>query len=263
MGNSVKQWDELGSRDQPSWYLDPLVAAQKKQLNARLIRRWLPERISGPLLKTDLFEEAHGTDQILFDLFSEPPQTIGTDISHATAHQAARLCPRGDFAFIAADVRRLPLRDGSCGAIISTSTLDHFDTAGEYRASVSELSRVLRPGGVLVITMDNPGNPLYGVLRWMSHKGWAPFLLGYTPSLNHLCESLTDAGLSVTGTGRMIYNPRGLSTVLFLGLRKVLGKHADGPIRLLLSLFAATGKLPARRWTACFNAARAVKPSNQ
>ena len=67
-------------------------------------------------------------------------------------------------------------------------------------------------------------------------------------------------GMEVMARDWLIHNPRGLSTVLFLGLRRLLGSHADLPIRGLLSLFAAIGKLPSRRFTGCFLAVCARKP---
>jgi hypothetical protein len=51
-----------------------------------------------------------------------------------------------------------------------------------------------------------------------------------------------------------------VSTLLFRALRLLLGRRADVPIRALLAAFAAIGRLPTRRFTACFVAARACKP---
>ena len=56
-----------------------------------------------------------------------------------------------------------------------------------------------------------------------------------------------------------IPNPRGISTVLFLALRKVLGRFASLPIRALLGVFGLLGKLPSRSVTGCFLAVGAVK----
>ncbi|HUT77464.1 MAG TPA: class I SAM-dependent methyltransferase [Polyangia bacterium] len=44
------------------------------------------------------------------------------------------------------DARRLPLEDGSCDRVICCSVWPHFEDPGEVAA---ELSRVLRPGGLL------------------------------------------------------------------------------------------------------------------
>ena len=44
-----------------------------------------------------------------------------------------------------------------------TSTLDHFRSHSEIVTSLRELLRVLRPGGQLLLTLDNPANPLVGL----------------------------------------------------------------------------------------------------
>src|SRR5262249_42779117 len=121
--------------------------------------------------------------------------------------------------------------------------------------ALAELARVLRPGGRLVVTMDNPHNLLYQPLRWASRFGWAPYPLGYTTSLGALAKGLEAAGLEVQEVTTLIHNPPGVSTLLFLGLRRLLGPRADGPIRGALRLFAGLGWLPTRRFTACFVAA--------
>ena len=110
-----------------------------------------------------------------------------------------------------------------------------------------------------MITLDNPANPLYHLLRWASRRGWAPFKLGQTLSLGQLECLLRERGFTIEGRSFLIHNPRGISTVLFLGLRKLFGTHASVPIRTLLALFAGVGKLPFGRFTGCFLAVAATK----
>jgi len=59
-----------------------------------------------------------------------------------------------------ADVRQLDFGDNSIELIISNSTLDHFQQAEDIDRSLAELARVLVPGGLLLVTMDNPLNPV-------------------------------------------------------------------------------------------------------
>ena len=215
--------------------------------------------MAGRLLKTDVFEEAHGQDHILFDLFPDS-EALGMDVSPESARRALRRCTNPRCRFFAADVTRLPLRSGNVDLVVSPSTLDHFSSDAELRQAVAEIARVLRPGGVAVITLDNAENPLYWLLRWASRRGWMPFRLGATLRLEELCGLLREAGLAVTDTGALIHNPRAISTLLFLLLRRLLGRWADQPIQVLLTLFSWLHYLPTRRWTACFIAARAEKP---
>jgi len=256
----LNEWETLASRARPSWYLDPLVARQKREVNLELTRRWSAGLRIRSVLKTDLFEEAFGRDHILFDIAPDAALVVGIDLALTTARRAAarNALPAGHF--LAADLRKLPFRGGCFDLIVSTSTLDHFSSAAEFRAALAELARILKPGGALIVTLDNLQNPFYRLLRRASRQGWTPFRLGYTISLPGFVRVLEDAGLEVTATDYLIHNPRGASTLLFLGLRRLFGRFADGPIRLLLNCFAALGRLPSRAVTACFVAACARKP---
>jgi SAM-dependent methyltransferase len=238
------------------------VAQQKRRLFRDLVRAWTGDFVPATVLKTDLFEEAFGGDHLLFDLFPGSYTPLGMDVSLRTASRSKQNGPGGRAGFLGADVRRLPLKPGSIDLILSTSTLDHFETREEFQASVEELARVLRPGGLLIISVDNPWNPLYPLLRWLSRWHRAPFPLGYTTSGKGLARSLEESGLDVAFTGCLIHNPRIVSTFLFLGLRRFAGSRADGIVRFLLGAFALLGRLPTRRFTACFVAACARKPDN-
>jgi SAM-dependent methyltransferase len=254
-----KRWDSVSFERRPSWYLDPQVARQKRRLYQDLIREWTRDCAPATVLKTDLFEEAYGEDHVLFDLLPGAYVPLGLDISLPTVLRASDRWPASRTRLFAADVRRLPLRPDVLDLIISTSTLDHFDSRDEFRAALEELARVLRPGGLLVVAVDNPLNLLYLPLRWLSKWRFFPFPLGYTKTQAGLERSLQELGLEVLARGSLIHNPRIASTLLFLGLRRLLGRHADAPIALLLRLFALLGHLPTRQLTACFIAACARK----
>lgn len=245
----------------PSWYLDPLVAEQKRQVHQQWIRSRLGARPRNIVLKTDLFEEAYGLDRILYDLFPETSLAIGVDMSRDTVRQAASRNGSTGIRCVVCDVRQLPFRTASIDVVVSTSTLDHFDSHAPLEASLDELERVLLPGGVLFVTLDNPRNPMYHVLRWASRRDWTPFRLGHTASRSKLVRMMEARGLRIESAGYLIHNPRLISTLLFLGLRKTLGRRARLPIQTLLRFFAVCGRLPIRGFTACFVAVCASKPS--
>lgn len=252
--------DTPGTRRSPSWYLDPLAARQRRLVHQQLVRGWTEGLNPVRVLKTDCFEEANGEDHILFDLFPPRVTALGADLSWETARRAHARSPNGNPSFLAGDVTALPVRSGSVDLVVSTSTLDHLRDGAEFGRALAEIARVLRPGGMVAITVDNPENPLYPLLKWASRRGWMPFALGHTVALDHLARDLETAGLRVVATGTLIHNVRLLSTIVFLGLRRALGRHADAPIRALLAGFEALGRSPARRYTACFVAACARKP---
>jgi ubiquinone/menaquinone biosynthesis C-methylase UbiE len=255
-----RSWDNVARCPNPSGYLDPLAARQKREVHLELVRRWTDGLVARRVLKTDLFEEAFGEDRVLFDLLPEAGDTVGIDVAASTAAAARDRCPGGAFSFLANDVRTLAFRSDSFDLVFSNSTLDHFETRAELRASLRELVRVVRPNGLLIVTLDNPWNPLYPPLRWAMRLRQAPFVLGRTASRRQLEAWLRELGMAPVDHDWLIHNPRLLSTVLFLGLRKVLGRAADWPIRALIWVFALFGRLPSRPLTACFIAVCARKP---
>lgn len=256
---SSQIWERVADQGSPSWYLDPLVAAQKRTVNLSLLDRWTRGDGERTILKTDLFEEANGPDEILTGC-DPTDRLIGMDVSIGEAVKARRRCSEVDTLFIVMDVRRLALAAGSIDVVFSNSTLDHFETHSDLDRSLGELARALRPGGTAIITLDNIRNPLYWLLRMAAKAGWSPFPLGVTTSLGGLVAKLQGVRLEISETDYLIHNPRAVSTVLFLTLRRVLGRKADWIIGLLLDAFALLDRLPTRSLTACFVAARAVKP---
>jgi SAM-dependent methyltransferase len=255
-------WEELGARPAPSWYLDPAVARQKRDVHLELIRRRTAGAPVARALKTDLFEDAFGPDCLLDALFLDAPVVCGMDEAWNTARAAARRLAGRRLCVVVTDVRRLGFSTGAFDVVVSPSTLDHFERREDYLLALAELARVVRPGGLVIVTMDNPWNPLYGPLRWASRRGLLPFPLGYTPSVRRLEQDLRDVGLVPEGRDWLLHNPRGLSTALFLALRRVLGRRADAPVGALLAAFALLGRAPTRPMTACFHAVTARRAAS-
>jgi len=249
-----------GKRQSPSWYLDPLVAEQKKRAHAELLQSYVDGRSPQVFLKTDLFEEAYGGDALLPSVAVEARLRLGVDVSTRTVRAAAVKHANLAAGFLAADVRHLPFRSGSVDLILSNSTLDHFPAISQLHEALRELTRVLQPGGRLIVTLDNPWNPLYWPLRAMSHLRATSFSLGRTFSAPQLARVLKDCGLEIEHTGTLLHNPRILSTILFLALRRCFSKHAETSVRRLLRFFAMGEMLPTRWLTGCFISVCARKP---
>lgn len=244
---------DTGGAALPNWYLHPLVAEQKRHVHLELARRWTDGLVVSAALKTDLFEEAFGDDDFYLGLFGQAPHLYGMDIAWDTALRAQRRYPTG-LRVLVTDARQPGLASDSMDVIISNSTLDHFGSRQEFLEALAGLARVLRPGGRIVLTLDNPANPLYPLLRGITRRGWAPYSLGYTPSLTQVERDLNRLGLNVLHRDWLIHNPRLLSTLVF-GL---LPWH--GAVSWLLKQFARLSALPTRGWTACFHAVCAEKP---
>ena len=262
MVGSTSTLDAVDPGDRParsdSWYLDPLVARQKADAFLALVERWRDASASGPTLKTDLFEEANGEDALVPRL--EPRRAIiACDLDLRTARRAQRRFAATGLGVFVGDLRRIGLRDGVIDLAVSPSTLDHFAKGDDIEVALREIRRVLKPGGTAVVILDNPLNPLYHLLR-LGASAVAPFTLGRTLGRRGLETTLQRAGFAVLGHDYAIHNPRGVLTLVNLLLRRMLGRHADGPIRALLGLFALLDRLPTRAVTACFVAVGARRP---
>lgn len=250
----------IESLPQPSqsWYLDPLVAQQKGAIFLDWILRSIATRPATDILKTDVFEEANGQDRILDTMFPAARHKVGIDIEESTVRKAKHV--GGEFHCLCTDVRALPFASASFDVVVSTSTLDHFEVPTDLSHSLRELARIVRPGGTLLVILDNPYNPLYHPLKWITRRGLSPFRLGHTISRRRLSAELCSAGLVVENEDYLIHNPRLVSTMIYLVLRRVLGGRADAAIRFFLASFEMLNRLPTRCFTGCFSAVSARKP---
>ena len=79
---------------------------------------------------------------------------LGVDLSPLLLAQAAREAPHA--ALLRADLRALPLSESSLAAAFCFYSSMFLGTHGDALAALRETARVLRPGGALVLTQDNP-----------------------------------------------------------------------------------------------------------
>ena len=239
--------------------------------NRALVERWLPGPL-GALLKTDLFDEAV-SEGILPSLYGRSSRIVGIDIEEAILVAAAGRLPGVDV--VKADVRRLPFAEGTFDTVLSNSTLDHFADPAQIHLALAELRRVLRPGGRLLVTLDNPSNPIVALSKalprlsfnrlWSrlggttARLGLVPYVVGATLSPAGLRRALTGAGLRPVAADTLVHAPRVLAVMV--GSR--LERHAGGStqerfVRVLGSCERLRGT-PFERLTAHFHAALAVR----
>lgn len=122
------------------------------------LRGWLAAtHLDGPVL-----DVGTGIGSNL-DTMRHHATALGTEIS-ATAAVRARAATGAPITV--ADGARLPLRSGSCGAVVCTEVLEHVDDPGLVFA---EVARVLRPGGLAYVTTPNYAN-LCGVHKLLADR---------------------------------------------------------------------------------------------
>ncbi len=84
---------------------------------------------------------------------------VGVDFSRPAVASAAA-CDTGGSALFSADALRLPFRDGSFDLAVSFGVIEHV---ADHSRMVSEMARVLRPGGRMLIYTNNRK------VRWTWH----------------------------------------------------------------------------------------------
>lgn len=263
---SADYWDQIARLTVDRLFCPPLVEHRKRVIMG-LVAQWGSIRDSSRVLKTDLFEEAFHSGQILFDLAKVNRNVVGIDVSDAIVSRArARSREHGPDVghYVCCDVRRLPFPSDSIDLIISHSTLDHFPDESDIFAALKELGRVLCSGGTLILTIDNKSNltyPPYFVMRLWMALGLSPFFIGRTYSLNELKSRLDSVGLSVeeaTAIGHYPH-PEALVAGTVRLLHSVRRGRLDGKISASLDFLERLGMMRTRFLTGRYLAVKAVK----
>jgi SAM-dependent methyltransferase len=183
-----------------------------RRAHLELVDRWGPPE--GVWLKTDLFEERSASRALLPSLPSA--RWVGMDLSPAVCRQASE---RSRCAAVVADVRGLPFPNGAFDGVLSTSTLDHFAALDDLHRALVELRRVLRTGGRLLLTLDNPANPLIRVRNALPpavavRTGLAPVQVGQTLAEEPGRAALAAAGFAIDDSLHLLHAPHIVGTRL-------------------------------------------------
>lgn len=226
-----------------------------------LVARWGPVGQIETLLKTDLFDEAVG-DGLLPLLASRANRVIYIDTS-LEVHQMARSRSPG-LNTIVADVRRLPFAQDTFHGIFSNSTLDHFQSLDDLLVSLKELSRVLRPRGQIILTLDNLSNPIILLrnrlpFRLLKRLKIVPYYVGVTLGPHQLEHLLKNNGFEVLEVDAIMHCPRVLAVRVARWVENHTPPRAQRFFLRLLMAFEGLSRLPTRFQTGYFVAVKARK----
>ena len=251
-------WDGTFEQWQPGPG-DTLLRAYSDAVNRRLLGRWLPATI-GRILKTDLFDEAVGAGLAGF-LLERAGCVSGIDVAPSIVAAASVAEPRLETAV--ADVRALPFADEAFDVVVSTSTLDHFDSRAEIERGLREIRRVLRRGGSLIVTLDNASNPMVAIRNalpsgLLRRAGLVPYPTGATCRPGELCGLVERVGLDVDDADAIMHVPR----LAVRAAGRVVSGDAARADRLVSALLEAEPprRLPFRTLSGQFAAVRATRP---
>lgn len=185
-------------------------------LYASWIEKYLPSNACGErVLKTDAFEEIRGRE-IVQALESRFKQVVVTDIAGPALRQGARRTNSDTCRWVQTPVQELPFATASFDAVVSFSTLDHFQTKAEISDSLAELARLTRPGGKLLMTLDNAANPLVSLRNALPNgllaaANLAPYRYGETLGPWALRRELNRAGWKIRTLTSVLHAPRAIA----------------------------------------------------
>lgn len=146
----------------PHWSnFDTITAGAQYRVLHRLCRKWIP-------LDANVLDWGAGTGHASIYLSRSGFNVTGYSLQEAFCFQD--LLGDAPYRFIAGDASEpvlLPFHDGEFDAVLSVGVLEHVrESGGEELASLREIYRVLRPGGVMLCTyLPNAGSWIEALVR--------------------------------------------------------------------------------------------------
>jgi ubiquinone/menaquinone biosynthesis C-methylase UbiE len=111
-------------------------------------------RMLGSLAGKHVLDVGCGTGRGLADFASDAASVTGCDASLDMLAFARRKVEGKNCRFVRSYAQNLPLRDHTYDVVVSLNLL-HLFTLETQREMVSEMKRVLKPGGTLLLEFDN------------------------------------------------------------------------------------------------------------
>lgn len=153
--------------------------------------------------KGTILDVGCGSSEFMFQYLDLGHSIIGLDHIRSHAHPQSELTPEfvakweGHINFVDGDGSSIPVKDSSVDYITCLSVLEHIvspEGPEQHRKVLSEFRRVLRPGGLLIMTCDTFTNPkvAYGGLPGWTENGW-----DYADDINFLDMQLLDPNQTI------------------------------------------------------------------
>jgi SAM-dependent methyltransferase len=117
---------------------------------------------------------------------------VGVELSDDAVDHASKGYVAPNLRYQQGDARNLPLPDACVDAVVSFETIEHFY---EHEEFIAEVKRVLRPGGLLIISspepsvyspMGSPANPYH--VRELSRTEFESLIRGTFPQLQIVAQ---------------------------------------------------------------------------
>lgn len=126
------------------------------------LEHWHRYLLAKELVKgRDVLDIACGEGYGSFAMSDVAKSVVGVDLDQQAVDHACDNYQRDNLSFLQGDCASIPLPDGCVDCVVSFETLEHHD---KHEEMLSEIKRVLRPGGIAVISTpdrleysDKPG----------------------------------------------------------------------------------------------------------
>lgn len=151
-----------------------------------------------------ILEAGCGTGRFCRLLAGDFPQStvVGIDLSDnsvALARRIAARCPRAELSFRQASVFSLPYADDTFDVVFNEGVISLFSRSSlsSDLAAVREMTRVVKPGGKVVIAVANAWCLPHTLFKWWLRRKGVPYEYGYEKSYlpHELSALLLDSGL--------------------------------------------------------------------
>ncbi|MBD3383816.1 methyltransferase domain-containing protein [candidate division KSB1 bacterium] len=217
------------------------------------------------LLKSDLYDEAISEEGLLPAFIKNSEYAVAMDLSWPVAREGIENIQkqRPDWSMaVVTDALAPGFREQSIDMVFSNSTLDHFSSKRELHQALQQLALCLKSGGMLIITLDNPVNPLIFLRNLLPFKivrklGFIPYFMGKTLNRKQLVRLLERHDFKIRNHTTLLHAPR----ILFIWLARLICRFNMGHTWFLKLLrhFEKLEKLPTRDYTGYYVVVKAVK----
>jgi SAM-dependent methyltransferase len=249
-------WDGVGKSAKTS-HLERNVAVYKRQEHLNLLKRWCGGLLAkSTVLKTDAYEEAFGLDSFMDWLGHKSNSVFCIDISKEIITKARENYP--SIKVLNASAVEMPFKSQTFDLIISNSTLDHLNP-GDVPPALKDFARILRSGGMLVLTLDNGHNPLYRLGYFIGKKiRYAGYAQERCYTKNEVIPLLEEAGFDVYEVGSIVHLPTPFNLIARIAspLNRLL---YDAPVKAGILFFSLLGLDGRNIYTGWFLAFKCVK----
>ena len=172
----------------------------------------------------DALDVGMGAGRLCAELDRRGWRVSGVDLSPAMVAAARRRLPRVEERLVEGSITGLPFPDAAFDAVTATGVVEYV--LDDLATAVGEVVRVLRSGGLAVVSFPNHGSPVHlwrgrvlypvvrGVKRIVPFGRPPPLALGLS-SPDELEQALVSAGLAVEVIRPVDVRPRSMTDTRF------------------------------------------------